>query len=188
MARKVKCTICKLEGTNETFIAVPKITRGNYYFCSQEHVNEHEYQELENRKRKWILDYIAKCIDYDNNKHFPNSINKELKRIREMYEYDVIYKCLYDGAETIKWKATKGGGWDTDWGMTRYIFSIIESKLNDTVKAMNRDEMLMEKVEEQASNIAEAYVINDIDISTEIVSPKKSNHKSIASFLDEEDL
>lgn len=184
MARKVKCTICKLEGTNESFISIPKQPKGSYYFCSDSHVKEHEYQELEKRKAKWIMDYIAKLIDYDNNKIFPNSIRKELNKLRAMYEYDVIYKCLCDGASTIEWKANNGG-WSSEWGMVRYIFSIIESKLNDTVKTIKHDEMLMEKVEEQAGKMTSIDVINEIDVTTTTIKDKS---KSIINFLDEEDL
>lgn len=184
MARKVKCTICKLEGTNESFISIPKQSKGNYYFCSDSHVKEHEYQELEKRKAKWIMDYIAKLIKYDETKLFPNSIRKELNKLRAMYEYDVIYKCLCDGASTIEWKANNGG-WSSEWGMVRYIFSIIESKLNDTVKTIKNDEMLMEKVETQIARISDVDLVNDIIITNTRV--KKENN-SIVDFLDEEDL
>ena len=184
MARQVKCAICKLEGTNESFISIPKSTKGNYYFCSDSHVKEHEYQELEKRKAKWIMDYIAKLINYDETKLFPNSIRKELNKLRTMYEYDVIYKCLCDGASTVVWKANNGG-WSNEWGMVRYIFSIIESKLNDTVKTIKNDEMLMEKVDEQADKMTSVDVINEIDVTTTTVKDKS---KSIINFLDEEDL
>ena len=184
MARQVKCAICKLKGTNESFISVPKSPKGNYYFCSDSHVKEHEYQELEKRKAKWIMDYIAKLIKYDETKLFPNSIRKELNKLRAMYEYDVIYKCLCDGASTIEWKANNGG-WSSEWGMVRYIFSISESKLNDTVKTINNDEMLMEKVEKQIEVLSNVDELNDIISVTSIV---KKDRKNIADMLDAEDL
>lgn len=183
MARKVKCTICKAEGTNDVFISVPKPVKGNYYFCSNEHVLEYDYLELEKRKAKWILDTIAKLINYDETKLFPNSIRKELNKLRTMYTYDVIYKCLEEGKTTIKWKADNGG-WSTEWGMVRYIFSIIESKLNDTNSQVNRSEVLEAKVEEQAVKMQSIANIDDIDMSNK----SKKKKTSIAMFLDDDDL
>ena len=184
MARKVKCTICKLEGTNESFISTPKPTKGNYYFCSDSHVKEHEYQELEKRKAKWIMDYIAKLIKYDETKLFPNSIRKELNKLRAMYEYDVIYKCLCDGASTIEWKANNGG-WSSEWGMVRYIFSIIESKLNDTVSTMQSRAVSEEKAEVSINKLIESNSIVDVE---EIVYKPKKSRNDISSFLEEDEL
>ena len=184
MARKVKCTICKLEGTNESFISTPKSTKGYYYFCSDSHVKEHEYQELEKRKAKWIMDYIAKLIKYDETKLFPNSIRKELNKLRTMYEYDVIYKCLCDGASTIEWKANNGG-WSSEWGMVRYIFSIIESKLNDTVSVLESKSKSEQKAESITNKMIEANAIEDVE--KVVYKPKKSSN-DISSFLEEDEL
>ena len=183
MARQVKCAICKLKGTNESFIPVPKSPKGNYYFCSDSHVKEHEYQELEKRKAKWIMDYIAKLIKYDETKLFPNSIRKELNKLRTMYEYDVIYKCLCDGASTIEWKVNNGG-WSSEWGMVRYIFSIIESKLNDTISIMDSKDNSIRKAEASIDKLKESNAIADVE---DIVYKAKENVVDISNFLEEDD-
>lgn len=185
MARAVKCVICKCKGDSDSFIKVPKEKGGNSYFCSQEHLDEFEYQELEKRRANFILDYIATLINYNETKLFPTAIRKELNRLRTMYEYNVIYKSLREGSDVIKWKANNDG-WNSDWGMTRYIFAVIESKINDVERQMETRNESQKRAEAISNKLVESNIIVDADVDKVTYKPKEN--KDISNFLEGDDL
>jgi hypothetical protein len=168
MARKVKCSITKEEGTNETFYKV-----NDKYYKSQE---IYENDKLQKQLYKEIIDYV--CNDFLNYKQgqiFPTSLTKKLKEL-SFYDNEVILKTLKTKSKEIDyWLQNKT--FDSDYGKVSYIFAIVKNSINDIYKQWKHEK-----------DIIKREITIDTSVTVDEIPISHKQKGSILEFLEEGDI
>lgn len=171
---KVKCKICgnKIErDTAYKIVKEQKTKKVNLYYCSEDEYNKQQ-EEIKQRDKCYetIKDILGISLVT------PEMI-KQLKIVRENYDYPVIIKTFKFKEDDIRW-AVNNKDFTNTYSKFRYILAIILNNIEDVKKVHMKDleEMnrLFNKVENNDVNID---IINDMPISKQ----RKSN--DISQFL-----
>ncbi|MBG9689397.1 hypothetical protein ABD91_00435 [Lysinibacillus sphaericus] len=185
MARKVKCTYCKKEGSNETFHK--EVIKGrNKYFCNQieyelfemneakKQAEKDEYNEL----MKWIMDTI---YEYEKGMVFPRTLVTRITQLHKFYSYEIIKEAFNRNYEVLTW-AIKNKDFANEFGMTCYVMTIVEGSINDIYLDFKRNQSQIKKTDITANKV-------DIDLYDEVISTPtmvSKNNKDISQFLDDD--
>jgi len=188
MARKVKCTYCKKEGTNETFHK-EVIKSKNKYFCNHIEfelfeMNEAKKQaETEERNNliQWIMDEI---YNYETGMVFPKTLNGRVSKLLNFYPVQVVKEAFVNNYEVLSW-AIKNKDFASEFHATCYVMTIVEGSVNDLyVKYKNnkkKEEMIVNKV----TNI-DVELFDEV-ISTQVVNKIHKSNEGISRFLSDDD-
>ncbi|CEQ01634.1 Uncharacterised protein [[Clostridium] sordellii] len=172
---KVKCKICgsKIERDSAyKIVKEQKSKRVNLYYCSEE---EYDKQQDEIIQRDKCYEVIKDIL---NIPLVTPGMIKQLKTVREYYEYVVITKTFKTKEEDIRW-AVNNKEFSNEYNKFRYVLAIILNNIEDIkkvhMKELEEISRLFNKVENNEINID---IMNDMPISTK----RKSN--DISQFLD----
>lgn len=171
MARKCKCQVCQKELTTDKAYKVNINGRSKYY-CSED-----EYRDLikQQEDRQHCLELISK---YMRLKFATPHIQKEVNKLKEYYDYIVIEKCFKENESTISWFLDNNDN-SSEFGKSRYIFTIIQNNINKTDRKHKKELEEMKQMFNQSNNSVDIDIMNTIDNQT-INRPISD----ISSFLD----
>lgn len=182
MARKVKCTYCKKEGTNETFYK--EVIKGkNKYFCN--HI-EYELFEMNEAKKQaeteernnliqWIMDEI---YNYEKGMVFPKTLNGRVFELLKFYPCQVVKDAFISNYEVLTW-AIKNKNL-SEFHMTCYVMSIVEKSINDIYLEFKRNQKQNDKVIEKSVDV---QLFDEVSNTTVI---NNTNNKDISHFLEDD--
>ena len=185
MARKVKCTYCKKDGTNETFHK--EVIKGkNKYFCNHIEfelfeMNEAKKQaETEERNNliQWIMDEI---YNYEKGMVFPKTLNGRVSKLLNFYPVQVVKEAFVNNYEVLSW-AIKNKDFSSEFHATCYVMTIVEGSVNDIYLDFKRNQQQIKKIEVESSKV-------DTDLFDEITTVSvisNKNNKDISQFLDDD--
>lgn len=174
MARKVKCKICKKELTSDKAYKVIDEKGKNSYYCSKE-----EYynmmEEKENKSK--CLTMLSEIFDIE---FCPPVVVKELNKIREYYDYNIIMETLKDQnvAETARWFLSNK---QFDYGCVRYVFTLVENNIPKIYKKRQEELEKIRKMLEGNKNDIDIDIMNNMDNKTIEIS----NDNDISQWLDD---
>lgn len=171
MARKCKCQGCLKELTTDKAYKVEVNGRRKYY-CSED-----EYKDLvkQQEERQHCLDLIAK---YMRLKFATPYIQKEVNKLIEFYDYIVIEKCFKENENTISWFLDNNEN-SSEFGKSRYIFTIIQNNINKTDKKHKKELEQLKQMFNQKQNEVDIEIMN---IPENINQNRQIS--DISSFLD----
>jgi len=111
--------------------------------------------------------YRAKCIDamyaileYKTFMKLPTYFYKRLKEC-EGYGYDVVYRCMLDKANDIRW-AVNNKDFNSEVGKMMYIWAILNNYMNDALKEVVAERR--ERERKSKTTATEESVNVDLDI------------------------
>jgi hypothetical protein len=126
MARRCKCVICKKDLTTDKAYKVIINGKSKYYCCEEEYKNE----EKQKNDRQHCLEFVAKSMRL---KFATPSVQKEVNKLKEYYDYAVIERCFKENESSINWFLNNNED-SSDYGKCRYILTIIQNNINKTYK------------------------------------------------------
>ena len=111
--------------------------------------------------------YRAKCIDtmynildYQTFMKLPTYFYKRLKEC-EGYGYEVVYRCMLDKANDIRW-AVKNKDFNSEVGKMMYIWAILNNYMNDALRKVVAERR---EIERKLKTTATEQSVNvDLDI------------------------
>ncbi len=183
MARKVKCTYCKKDGTNETFYK--EVIKGkNKYFCNQVEfelfeMNETKKQaETEERNNliQWIMDEI---YNYEKGMVFPKTLNGRVSKLLNFYPVQVVKEAFVNNYEVLSW-AIKNKDFTSEFHATCYVMTIVEGSVNDIYLEFKRNQKQIDKVSEKSVDV---QLFDEVSNTTVI---NNANKKDISHFLEDD--
>jgi len=189
MARLVKCQRCGNKISSDMAFKNPinvEKTRFKYY-CSEDEFNEAMKEEqiklIEQDKYKSLMSFVLEnLLGYEKGMIFPSSLVKRIQKLRGFYTYEIIRETFDQCKDNILW-AINNKGFESEFGMTSYIMTIVESKINDVYKTQRIREEIEKRSAHKTINTA---IMNDVEMDTQVV--KKKEKESILSFLGDDEL
>lgn len=185
MARKVKCTYCKKDGTNETFYK--EVIKGkNKYFCNHIEFELYEMNEAkkqaETEERNNLIQWImVEIYEYETGMVFPKTLNGRVSKLLNFYPVQVVKEAFVNNYEVLSW-AIKNKDFASEFHTTCYVMTIVEGSVNDIYLEFKRKQSQDEKIDVVANKV-------DIDLYDEINSNPiivNKNNKDISQFLDDD--
>ncbi|MEK4122073.1 hypothetical protein [Lysinibacillus sp. FSL K6-0102] len=183
MARKVKCTYCKKDGTNESFHK--EVIKGrNKYFCNQIEyelfeMNEAKKQtetEERNSLMKWIMDEI---YNYETGMVFPKTLNGRVSKLLNFYPVSVVKEAFVNNYEVLSW-AIKNKDFTSEFHATCYVMTIVEGSVNDIYLEFKRNQKQIDRVSEKSVDV---QLFDEVSNTTVI---NNTNKKDISHFLEDD--
>lgn len=173
---KVKCKICGDKIERDTAYKVVKETtktKVNEYYCNQE---EYDKVQQEKKSREKCINTIVEVLSMQM---ITPVWLKNIKTIREFYDYNIIEKCFKENEDTIKW-SIYNKDFKTEHMKSKYILAIIANNIEDTYKKHKRD---MEEMNRLFNKVENNEI--DIDVINESVTKvNKRKNNDISQFLD----
>lgn len=175
---KVKCKICgnKIErDTAYKIVKEQKTKKVNLYYCSEDEYNKQQ-EEIKQRDKCYeiVKDILGVPI-------IKPGLIKQLKTIREFYEYSIITKTFKFKSEDIKW-ATSNKEFNSEYSKDRYVLAIILNNIEDVKKVHMKDLEEMNRLFNKAeNNDVNIDIMNDLEV---VKPPKTKKSNDISCFLD----
>lgn len=168
MARKVKCRKCdKQIDIGDAY----KVSKGktNYYYC-----NIDEYLDIQDKivKRKSCLETLANVMNY---KFIPPSLEKQLDKIKEYYDYSIIERTIKEYERNIRWFLDNKAS-ENEFANMKYIVTIIANNINAVHKKWQQEQKEMERLFAKEDTV-------DVEIM-EVEIKVKKDVSDISDFLD----
>lgn len=157
MSRKCVCQICKKQLTTDKAYKV-RINDKNKYYCTEEEYNEFQSQKTH---RDRCYEYISECMRV---KFVTPFIKKEINKLKEYYDYNIIERCFKDNLKTINWFLDNNEN-SMEFGKCRYVFTIIQNNINSTYKKF-KEEMRQKEILFKVDNNMDIDIINNIECKT----------------------
>lgn len=179
--RKCKCQVCGKQGWNDEFFRVTKGKRNLYYCNEKEYLKIKKEDEMRIKTLKHLADNVFELEDY---RMISNAMQKELNRVSNIYNRDVVYITVTLTTENMK-RSLKIKNFDSEYGMARYLITIVENNINPVWikwKERIRNEELREKMEEGNKEVIKENV-NELSIMKQNLK-KKNNKKVNRGILD----
>lgn len=183
MARKVKCTYCKKDGTNETFHR--EVIKGkNKYFCNQIEYEIFEMNEVKkqteieerNSLMQWIMDEI---YNYETGMVFPKTLKGRVSKLLNFYPVSVVKEAFVNNYEVLSW-AIKNKDFTSEFHATCYVMTIVEGSVNDIYLEFKRNQKQIDKVSEKSVDV---QLFDEVSNTT---VKNNTNKKDISHFLEDD--
>lgn len=212
MARKVKCAVCKKEGTNETFfkVQIDKSGKKFRYYCEeaeyrkvqheQKMKEEQKAQRIEEQKAKIVHDEVEKeeykdlisfviddILEYDKHMIFPTAMVKRIRKLRENFEYKIIKEAFSQNKDSIRW-AIANKDFKTEYNMVAYTMAIVEGTINDVYKKFKEAERLQAQLDANPHDWSAQFALDDLNEGKQIDKTKHKKKSGIGSFLEDDDI
>lgn len=179
MARRCKCQVCGNWGTTDTFYKVEKGSR-NLYYCSEE---EYLNWKKEDNTRIELLRYICNEIwHYDDYRMLPRVLQKQINKMSEVYNYEVILLTVQEHKDTLKYWMNLEGKFNNEYGKSSYMMAIIKNKINEVYKKWKIKQKQQQKQHKPKIDIT---IINGLQ---DDIQQEQEEKNGILEFLEEDDI
>jgi len=168
MSRPCKCFYSGEQGNTDIFVKRP-VGKQHKYFKSEE-----VYQKFikEKELKDKLHTQIAEILNYKDKQMLPPFLKKELNRLLDIYNLEVIIETFRANANTINYWLNQDGKFKNEANKINYMIAIIKNNINDVYKKWQQDQKIKQS---SKANI-------DIELM-DIKFENKATKSDISQFL-----